>query len=436
MQRGLRAVRKCPSYTSVVQAPTMTHGLRFQVGLLATMQALLLIVNVAFVAINGLVGFALADNKLLATLPVTGYVLGAALWAMPGAALMARVGRRRGYTIGAVVMVLGAALAGFAVSLSSLWLLCLATFVCGTFNAFGASYRFAAADVADAYRPAFRAKAISLVLAGGIAGGVIGPSLAGWSRGWLPTQYLGTYLALGAIALLSLLLAQLLHLPKRMDKLPAGPVRALRELLRPATARVAILCCAISYGVMNLLMVATPLAMHAHHHSFAATALVLEWHVIGMFAPGFVTGFLITRFGVLPVLVTGALLNLGCIAVALSGTGMQQFLIALVLLGVGWNFMYTGGTTLITYGYAAHDKNKVQGFTDACVFTTMVTSSAASGVLLVSDGWQILNYVALPFVLLMLAAVVWLGGTRGWRFEQALSPAPAAAASARGPVAD
>ncbi len=404
------------------------QSLGFQVGLLAAMQALLLVVNVSFVAINGLVGFSLADNKLLATLPVTGYVLGAALWAMPAAALMARLGRRRGYTLGAVVMVTGAALAGLAVHTATLWLLCLATFVCGGFNAFGISYRFAAADVADAYRPSFRAKAISLVLAGGIAGGVLGPTLAGWSRGWLPTQYLGTYLALGVMALLSLLLAQLLHLPRPTEQVATGPVRELRELLRPATLRVAILCCAISYGVMNLLMVATPLAMTAHHHSFAQAGLVLEWHVIGMYAPGFVTGTLITRFGALRVILAGLLLNLGCIAVALSGTGIEQFLIALVLLGVGWNFMYIGGTTLVTYQYSGPEKNRVQGFTDACVFTTMVTSSASSGALLVANGWQLLNWVALPFVLAALLTVLWLAYRSGWRHEQQATVVPGGAA--------
>jgi MFS family permease len=409
------------------QSP-VRQSLGFQVGLLATMQALLLIVNVSFVAINGLVGFTLADNKLLATLPVTGYVLGAALWAIPAAALMARLGRRRGYTLGALVMVAGAALAGLAVYSASLWLLCLATFVCGGFNAFGISYRFAAADVADAYRPTFRAKAISLVLAGGIAGGVLGPTLAGWSRGWLPTQYLGTYLALGVMALLSLLLAQLLHLPKPSEQAAAGPVRPLRELLQPAVLRVAIICCAVSYGVMNLLMVATPLAMTLHHHSFAQAGLVLEWHVIGMYAPGFVTGGLIARFGALRVILAGVLLNLACIAVALSGTGMEQFLIALVLLGVGWNFMYIGGTTLITYQYSGPEKSRVQGFTDACVFTTMVTSSASSGALLVANGWQLLNWVALPFVLAAFLAVLWLAYRFGWRHDQPAVSIPAGAA--------
>ena len=405
------------------------ENLGFQVGLLATMQALLLVVNVSFVAINGLVGFELAENKLLATLPVTGYVLGAALWAMPAAALMARLGRRRAYTVGATVMACGALLAGLAVYTSTLWLLCLATFTCGGFNAFGISYRFAAADVADAYRPDFRAKAISLVLAGGIAGGVLGPTLAGWSRGWLPTQYLGTYLALAVMALLSLALAQLLHLPRPAIPGAAGPVRPLRELLRPAPLRVAILCCAFSYGVMNLLMVATPLAMNAHHHSFAQAGLVLEWHVIGMYAPGFATGALINRLGALRVILVGGVLNLACIAVALSGTGVPQFLIALVLLGVGWNFMYIGGTTLITYQCSGPEKSRVQGFTDACVFATMVTSSASSGALLVANGWQMLNWVALPFVLSAFIAAIWLGLRRGWRHEQAAPPvAPAAIA--------
>src|SRR5690606_14550948 len=191
----------------------MFANLRFQVGLLALMQALLLTNNVTLIAVNGLAGLQLADNKLLATLPVTGYVLGGAFWAMPAASFMRRFGRRAGYTVGSVVAIAGAVLGWFALTVGSLWLLCLATFVCGLYNAFGASLRFAAADVADAYRPDFRARAISLVITGGIAGGINGPTLSTWSRTWLPAQFAGTYLTLVGFALASLLLAQLLRLP-------------------------------------------------------------------------------------------------------------------------------------------------------------------------------------------------------------------------------
>src|SRR5690606_16412940 len=395
----------------------MLATLRSQVGLLALMQALLLTNNVTLTAVNGLAGLQLADNKLLATLPVTGYVLGGALWSMPAAAFMRRYGRRAGYTVGSVAAMGGALLAWHAMTLGSLALLCAATFASGLYNAFGASLRFAAADVSDAYRPGFRARAISLVLAGGIAGGVIGPEISKWSREWLPTQFAGTYLTLVGFAFASLLLAQLLRLgaPAQAGAAAAGAAaRPLGDILRQPACWVAILCAALSYGVMNLLMVATPLAMQVCSHPYASAALVIEWHVIGMFAPGLVTGSLIGRFGVLPIIVVGCLLMLGCVAIALSGVELMHFVAALILLGVGWNFMYTGATALLTSAYRSAEKNKVQGFMDLCVFTTMITSSASSGALLFVNGWSILNLLSLPFVLLVLGAVIWLAGRNGW----------------------
>ncbi len=167
---------------------------------------------------------------------------------------------------------------------------------------------------------------------------------------------------------------------------------------------------------MNLLMVATPLAMQAHDHSFGATALVIELHVIGMFLPGLVTGWLITRLGVLPIILIGACLNVVCVIVALSGVAVMHFVSALVLLGVGWNFMYTGGSTLLTRAYEPQEKNKVQGFMDVCVFTTMISTSASSGALLYVNGWQVLNLVSLPFMLIVMAAIVWLAMHKGWQF--------------------
>jgi MFS family permease len=392
----------------------MLATLRFQVGLLALMQALLLTNNITLIAVNGLAGLQLADNMLFATLPVTGYVLGGAVWSMPAAAFMRRYGRRAGYTVGSVAAMGGALLAWHAMTLGSLALLCVATFASGLYNAFGASLRFAAADVADTYRPDFRARAMSLVLTGGIAGGVLGPEISKWSRGWLPTQFAGTYLTLVGFALGSLLLAQLLRLRRPPPAGVAGDARPLGEILRQPACWVAIACAALSYGVMNLLMVATPLAMQVCSHPYASAALVIEWHVIGMFAPGLATGSLIGRFGVLPVIVSGCLLMLGCVAIALSGVELAHFVAALMLLGIGWNFMYTGASTLLTSAYRPAEKNKVQGFMDLCVFTVMITSSASSGALLFVDGWSILNLLSLPFVLAALGTVAWLAGRKGW----------------------
>ena len=406
----------------------MLRSLRAQVGLLATMQALVLTNNVTLVAITGLAGFQLADNKLMATLPVTGYVLGGAIWAMPAAAFMRRFGRRMGYTVGSVAGMIGALAAWWAMTQASLPMLCGATFITGLYSAFAASLRFAAADVADAYRPGFKARAISLVLTGGIVGGVVGPEVSKWSRTWLSTQIAGSYLTLAGFALLSLLLAQLLRVPSTAQAAQAAqdtrPPRPLAEIVRQPACWTAVLISALGYGIMNLLMVATPLAMEVCRHPYAAAALVLEWHVIGMFAPGLFTGSLIQRFGVLPVVVSGCLMMAGCVAIALSGLDLMQFVLALTLLGVGWNFMYTGATTLLTSAYRPSEKNKVQGFMDLCVFTTMVTTSASSGAMLMVNGWSVLNLLSLPVVMVALASALWLASRSGWALGRA--PAPGA----------
>ena len=375
---------------------------------LAALQALLLTNNATLIIISSLAGFALAEEKALATLPVTGYVLGAAVFSMVAAKVMRRLGRRHGYSIGAILAFAGALLATWAVSIGSLWLLAAATFVTGIYNAFGASYRFAAADVADAYRPGFRARAISLVLAGGIVGGIVGPEVSKVTLGMLPAKYAGSYLALAGFAILSLLLAQLLRLPQTADTHAAGAGRPLGQILRQPVCWVAILAAASAYGIMNLLMVATPLAMELCSHPYAATALVLQWHVVGMFLPGLFTGALITRFGVLPVILAGCALLFACIAVALNGVEVRHFVVSLTLLGVGWNFAYTGATTLLTQAYRPAEKMRVQGFNDMVVFVTMITSSVSSGVLLNNRGWELLNYLSVPFVAALALAVGWL----------------------------
>jgi MFS family permease len=393
------------------------ESLRFQVGLIALLQALLLTNNVTLIAINGLAGATLSPDPTYATLPVTGYVLGAALSSMTAARVMRTRGRRYGYTLGALFAIAGSLLAWWAVSERSMTMLVLATFVTGVYNAFGASYRFAAADAADAWKPSFRARAISLVLAAGIAGGIVGPELSKLTREALPTLFAGSYLALVVFAVVSLLLSQLLRLPQSKAQAAAaqGPARSLGTVLAQPAAWVAVLVAALSYGVMNLIMVSTPLAMQVCSHSYAAAAGVLQWHVIGMFAPGLVTGSIIGRIGILPVIAIGCVLMLVCTVIALSGVGLWEFTIALFALGVGWNFMYTGATALLTTCYRPSEKNRVQGFNDACVFATMVTSSFSSGALLHIEGWYTINALSVPFVLAALGATLWAARATGWR---------------------
>jgi len=380
--------------------------------LLACCQALLLTNGAGLITMNGLVGFELAGTKALATLGVSTYVLGSALATMPASLWMARVGRRTGFMAGALINVGGCALAAFAIAQRSFVLYCVATAVIGIYNAIGLQYRFAAAEIAA---PADKAKAISLVLAGGIAGGFLGPQSALWAMHLFATPFLGSFVVLAAIAVVALAIQSRVNVPAPTIEERAGGGRPLAAILRQPTYIVAVLAGALGYGLMNLLMTATPLAMDLCAHPFAAAAFVIEWHVVGMYAPGFFTGSLIRRFGVLNVILAGTVLVGLCTAVALNGTTVAHFVVALALLGIGWNFMYTGGTTLLTECYAPAEKARAQGANDFIVFSIMLVSSLASGAMVSTVGWETMNRAVLPFLVLIAAAVFWLGWRRRTR---------------------
>jgi len=374
--------------------------------LLALCQALFLTNNVTFIAINGLVGLSLAPLGWMATLPVTGYVVGAALSAMPVSRLQARLGRKRTFQIGLLVAIASAIMGALAVSIGSFWLLVATTLMAGFYSANGALYRFAGPELVP---PSMKERAISWVLAGGVAGAFIGPNLASAARGWLPVPFAGAYMALVGVGLIGLVLMSFIQFPPHAPPLPgAAAGRPLAELARQPVLVVAIIGAALGYGVMNLLMAVTPIAMQQCQHPFTSAALVLEWHVLGMFVPSFFTGHLIKRFGTLPVMGVGVLLNLVCVAVALSGVDLMQFLVALFTLGVGWNFLYTGGTTLLTQSYRPEEKNRAQGVMDTCVFWTMAVTSFSSGALITTQGWTWLNLGSLLPIALVSAALAWL----------------------------
>jgi MFS family permease len=376
-----------------------------EIALLACCQGLLLINNAGLIAMNGLVGYALVENKAFATLGATTFVLGSAFAAMPAALWMAKVGRRRGFMMGSAIAVAGAATCALALWLGSFALFCFGTAVIGIYTAFGLQYRFAAAEVAA---PEFRAKAISLVLAGGIAGGFLGPQASLWAKDLLGVPFLGSFLVLSAFALVALGVQSQVRVPRPSMEETRGGGRPLSGIVRQPVFIVAALSAALGYGIMNLLMTATPLAMSFCSHPFSAAAFVIEWHVVGMYAPGFFTGSLIKRFGVLKVIAVGIVLMGACVAVALSGIAIWQFWTALVLLGVGWNFMYTGGTTLLIDAYAPAEKAKTQGMNDVIVFTVMSISSFSSGALISVAGWDWMNLGALPLLAVVASAVFWL----------------------------
>jgi len=379
--------------------------LNFQLLLLALCQGFLLTNNVTFIAINGLVGLSLAPVPWMATLPVAGYVAGGSLCASLVARHQRAYGRRRAFQLGLLVAMASTALCAYAASSHNFWLLVAATMVAGYYNANAALYRFAATELVE---PAFKERAISWVLAGGILGAVVGPNLASATRDALPVAFAGAYASLVGIAALSLLTMSFIRFPPLPLPNPAHPGRPLREIARQPVFIVAVIACALGYGVMNLLMAATPIAMSQCAHPFSSAALVLEWHVLGMFVPSFFTGSLIRRFGVLPVMAVGVLLNALCIAVALSGVDLMQFLVALFALGVGWNFLYIGGTTLFTQAYRPEEKTTAQAAMDTVVMATMTLTSLGSGALITTQGWTWLNLGSIVPVLLIAAALGWL----------------------------
>ena len=378
--------------------------------LLALCQGLFLTNNVTFIAINGLVGLSLAPFGWMATLPVMGYVVGGALSTPLVAKTQARFGRRVSFQLGLAVALVSAGLAALAVADKNFWLLVVATMVAGYYSANGQLYRFAAAELA---LPNFREKAVSLVLAGGLIGAVIGPNLAARSRSLLDIPYVGAYLVLAVVALVAMVLMANIEFPATTAPQPGRhDGRSLGAIILQPVFMVACISAALGYGVMNLLMAATPLAMQQCGLGFDDVAVVLEWHVIGMFAPGFFTGNLIKRFGTLTVMALGLVLNLACIAVALMGVELHQFVLALFLLGVGWNFLFTGSTTLALGTYRPEEKDKAQAAINFSVFAVMAITSFASGALVTTQGWNLLNLGSLVPVALTALSLAWLAALR------------------------
>jgi MFS family permease len=380
------------------------NSIKRNIGLLAACQALLFTNNSTLIAINGLAGLSLAPYAGLATLPVTCWVLGGAIATMPASFHMKRAGRQRGLTLGTVFGIAGALICAAAVGAGSFWLLCLGTLVWGAYNAYAQYYRFVAADIAT---PDLRANAISLVLAGGLVGGILGPNTSRYTVDLFQQKFMGAYLALIAFALVTMLLLRFVRIPAPTAAERAQSGRPLAEIAAQPKFIVAVFSGAVSYGVMNFLMTSTPIAMQVCGHPFGDAAFVISSHVVAMFAPSFFTGRLIRRFGVLPVMLTGAALNLVCIGVALAGLAVMNFWWAMVLLGVGWNFLYIGGTTLLTDTYRPEERAKAQGANDQAIFIMMVISSFISGVTVTSAGWEQVNLMALPLIALVAAAIAW-----------------------------
>jgi MFS family permease len=378
------------------------------VAVLAAAQALFMCTQTMAIATTPIAGYTLlpADAKAFATVPIV--LTHAALMAttLPAALLMGRVGRRPGFTLGASLGVLGGLVSIAAIVMQSFLFLCLGGALQGMAAAFAWHYRFAATDVAAAE---YRAKAISLVMAGGIVSGLAGPELAKWGvRLFDPILFAGVYLLTSVLAALMLLLVQGVRIPAPAASETGTGGRPLREIARQPAFIVAVLAGMIGYAVMTLVMSATPLAMLGCGFGFADSATVIQVHVVAMFLPSFFTGHLINRFGVLPIIAAGAIIEIGCALINLTGITFWHFAIANLLVGLGWNFCFVGGTALLTSTYRPEEKAKVQGTNDLLVYASTATAAGASGTLTALAGWTMVNAVAIPALCLLLVAVAWL----------------------------
>ena len=379
------------------------NNTRRNMGLLVAAQSLGGASPPIIISLGGLVGQQLSSNPTASTLPVSIYQLGLALSTLPAAWLMNRLGRRHAYVLGALLGVLSGVIAAQGIAHSDFVTFCIGTALAGFYAACVQSYRFAAIDIVGA--PELQAKAISLVMVGGLIAAIIGPQVVIWTRDALPaTPFAGSFYSQAALALLALPLLMGLRLPPPQAKNAAAPsdARPLREIIQSPQFVTACAAGVVSYGLMAFLMTAAPMAMVGCGHSVGEAALGIQWHVLAMFAPSFFTGKLIARFGKRRITALGLIMIAMAGGLALLGLELLHFWGALILLGVGWNFGFIGATALLTECYRPAERAKVQAFNDFLMFGTVAVASFGSGELLHTAGWNGINYGMLPLVAVVL----------------------------------
>jgi MFS family permease len=375
--------------------------------ILSLCQALMMSGNALMVTVAALVGSMLAEDKSLATLPLALQFLATMLSTIPASLMMGRFGRKTGFLFATVMGMSGGALAVYAILYQDFWLFCLAALLLGIFNAFGGYYRFAAAEDVDEEH---RSRAISYVLAGGIIAAFLGPNLANYGQNLiLDARFAGSFVFIIVFYGLSMLLISFAKFDRTTVTHPSHAGRPLPVIARQPKTIVAIICAMLGYAVMSLIMTATPLAMDHQHHQFNDTAFVIQWHVLGMFAPSFFTGHIIRRIGVARVLWLGAILATMTIGINLLGSSFWHFMSALILLGISWNFLFIGGTTLLTETYTPEERAKTQAMNDFLVFTATFSASLSAGALLHLLGWWWVNVAVIPLVLIIILGLALLG---------------------------
>ncbi|REF72606.1 MFS transporter [Paracoccus versutus] len=376
-----------------------------QVLILASAQALFQTVSVLVMTVGGLAGAQITPRPELATLPIAAMFLGTALMTFPASHFMAKAGRRAGFLLGAGLGIAGGVIAAAGIWTAQLYLLSLGTLLVGAYQAFAQFYRFAASEVAD---DAFRPRAISFVMAGGVVAALLGPLLGRLGGPLMEPAYLGSFLILALVSLIAAGALTGLKMPDaKADHVDTHKGRPWAEIVLQPAYLVALFGAATGYGIMILAMTATPIAMQHHHHDLATAATVIQLHVLGMFLPSFFTGSLIARFGVLRIMLAGVLILTTHVVLTFTGTGFTSFASALVMLGVGWNFLYIGGTTLLTTTYTPAEKSRAQATNDMTIFVVGLACSFSAGGLLQALGWQTLNAVLLPWLGLAALALIW-----------------------------
>jgi MFS family permease len=402
---------------SLAQTQDPDRRARRNVAVLVAAQAVLgAQMPVSFI-VGGLAGQMLSPNKCLATLPISLIVLGSMLTAPWLSAFMQRQGRRPGFVLGAMGGAAGSGLSALAMVVHSFELLLLGALMSGIYMSAQGFYRFAATDTAS---PAFRPKAISWVMAGGLISAIVGPQLVKLTADSFDgVPFAGAYLAAAVLNAAGALVFVFLDIPKPAAQVPgAAGGRSRAELLRDPAILVAMICAMVSYALMNLVMTSTPLAVVGCGFTTAHAADVVMAHVLGMFAPSFVTGHLINRFGAERIVAAGLAILLAAGLVALAGVALTNFFVALVLLGVGWNFGFIGGTAMLAAAHRPEERGTVQGMNDFAVFGLVTVASLSSGALMncsggtAVEGWDLVNIAMLPLLSLAGGVLIWFSLSR------------------------
>ncbi len=388
---------------------TSKSGLPLTVKLLSLCNAYMYIGASMLITVSALIGFELAPDKRLTTLPLALQFFAIMCTSFPASLIMGKLGRKIGFLLAGGIGVVGASIAIWSILHGSFYGYCVATVCFGIFAGFANYYRFTAAEVVDSSN---KSLAISFVMAGGVIAAFIGPNLAYWSSGMFSDHaFAGPFVVLMGVYILSMCTIAFADLPVLNTHIVKGDKssRPLIELISQPIFIVAVACQMLGYGAMNFVMSSTPLAMDVHNYGMADTATVIQWHVVAMFAPSFVTGRLIKRLGIVPVLIAGALFGFASIAInLLAPISVANFVIALVSLGISWNFLYVGGTTLLTDAYSPAEKTRAQGVNDLIVFSTVTLTALTTGTVHHLWGWQVVNLMALPMLLIALIAILWL----------------------------